>query len=43
MAPNEEGGGRKKNESNIRDLWDNIKHASLHIIRIPEEIGRAHV
>lgn len=27
---------KKKNKSNIRDLWDNIKQASLHIIGIPE-------
>ena len=27
---------KKKNESNTRDLWDNIKHANLCIIRIPE-------
>ena len=26
----------KKNESNIRDLWDNIKQANLHTIGIPE-------
>ena len=26
----------KKQESNIRDLWDNIKRADLCIIRIPE-------
>uniref|UniRef100_A0A8D1EFD6 L1 transposable element RRM domain-containing protein n=2 Tax=Sus scrofa TaxID=9823 RepID=A0A8D1EFD6_PIG len=26
----------KKHESNIRDLWDNIKQASLYIIGIPE-------
>ena len=26
----------KKHESNIRDLWDNIKWANLHIIEIPE-------
>ena len=26
----------KKQESNIRDLWDNIKQANLHIIGIPE-------
>ena len=26
----------KKHESNIRDLWDNIKLANLHIIGIPE-------
>ena len=26
----------KKHESNVRDLWDNIKWANLCIIRIPE-------
>ena len=26
----------KKHESNIRDLWDNIKHPNLCIIGIPE-------
>ena len=26
----------KKHESNIRDLWDNIKQANLRIIGIPE-------
>ena len=26
----------KKHESNIRDLWDNIKQANLCIIQIPE-------
>jgi len=26
----------KKHESNIRDLWDNIKQANLHIIGMPE-------
>ena len=25
----------KKNENNIRDLWDNINHANLCIIGIP--------
>ena len=27
---------KKKNESNIGNLWNNIKHANLHIIGIPE-------
>ena len=27
----------KKHESNIKDPWDNIKQANLHIIGIPEE------
>ena len=26
----------KKHESNIRDLWDNIKLANIRIIGIPE-------
>ena len=26
----------KKHESNVRDLWDNVKQANLHIIEIPE-------
>ena len=26
----------KKHESNIRDLWDNIKRANVRIIGIPE-------
>ena len=30
----------KKNESNIRDLWDNTKHDSLHLIGILEEEER---
>ena len=30
---------KEENQSNSWDLWDNIniKHANLHIIRIPEE------
>ena len=27
---------KKKHESNIRDLWDNIKRANIRIIGIPE-------
>ena len=30
----------KKHESNIRDLWDNIKQANLCIIGIPEEVEK---
>ena len=26
----------KKHKNNVRDLWDNIKQANPHIIRIPE-------
>ena len=29
-----------KNERNIRDLWDNRKHANQSIIGIPEEEKR---
>ena len=28
---------KKKKESNIGDLWDDIKHANLHIVDIAEE------
>ena len=27
---------KTQNESNIQDLWDNIKQTNLHIIGIPE-------
>ena len=30
----------KKHESNVRDLWDNIKWANLCIIGIPEGVER---
>ena len=26
----------KRNEDHLRDLWDNIKHTNIHIIRVPE-------
>ena len=31
---------KKKNESNIRDIWNNIKRANLRIIGIPEREER---
>ena len=27
----------KRNEGNLRDLWDNVKHPNIRIIRVPEE------
>ena len=27
----------KRNVDSLRDLWDNIKHNSIRIIRVPEE------
>ena len=27
----------RRNEYSLRDLWDNIKHISIHIIGVPEE------
>ena len=27
----------KRNEDNLRDLWDNIKHPNIRIIGVPEE------
>lgn len=26
----------KRNEDNLKDLWDNIKHVTIHIIGVPE-------
>ena len=26
----------KRNEDSLRDLWDNIKHTNIHIIRVPD-------
>ena len=26
----------KRNEDSLRDLWDNIKHTNIRIIRVPE-------
>ena len=28
---------KKRNEDNLRDLWDNVKHPNIQIIGIPEE------
>ena len=27
----------KRTEATLRDLWDNIKHTNIQIIRVPEE------
>ena len=27
----------KRNEDNLRDLWDNVKHPNIPIIDVPEE------
>ena len=27
----------KRNENNLRDLWDNVKHLNIRIIGVPEE------
>ena len=27
----------KRNEDNLRDLWDNVKHLNIQIIEVPEE------
>ena len=27
----------KRNEDNLRDLWDNVKHPNIRIIGFPEE------
>ena len=30
----------KRNEDNIRDLWDNVKQPNIQIIGVPEEEDR---
>ena len=27
----------KRNEDNLRDFWDNVKHPNIRIIGVPEE------
>ena len=27
----------KINDDNLRDLWDNVKHTNIQVIRVPEE------
>ena len=27
----------KRNEDNLRDLWDNVKHLNIRVIGVPEE------
>ena len=27
----------KRNEENLRDLWDNVKHTNIRIIGVPED------
>ena len=27
----------KRNEDNLRDLWDNVKHRNIQFLRVPEE------
>ena len=29
--------GIKRNEDNLRDLWDSVKHPNIRIIGVPEE------
>ena len=41
MWKNEQGGKKqkriKRNEDNLRDLWDHVKHPNIQIIGVPEE------
>ena len=30
----------KRNEDNLRDLWNNVKHRNIWIIGVPEEDGK---
>ena len=31
------GKKEKRNEDNLRDLWDNVKHPNIRFIDVPEE------
>ena len=30
----------KRNEDNLRDLWDNVKRTNIRIIGVPEELDK---
>ena len=30
----------KRNEDNLRDLWDNVKRPNIQIIGVPEEVDK---
>ena len=32
----------KRNEDNLRDLWDNVKHPNIQIIEVPEDKKKGH-
>ena len=36
-AERKKGKRMKRNENNLRDLWGNVKHPNIQIIRVPEE------
>ena len=36
-AERKKGKRIKRNEDNLRDLWDNVKHPYIQIIGVPEE------
>ena len=36
-AERKKGKRMKRNEDNLRDLWDNFKHPNIRIIGVPEE------
>ena len=36
-AERKKGKRMKRNENNLRDLWDNVKHPNIQIIGVPEE------
>ena len=36
-AQRKKGKRIKRNEDNLRDLWDNVKHPNIQIIGVPEE------
>ena len=39
-AERKKGKRIKRNEDNLRDLWDNVKHPNIQIIGVPKEEDR---
>ena len=41
-AERKKGKGIKRNEDNLRDLWDNVKHPNIRIMGVPEDKNKGH-
>ena len=41
-AESTKGKRMKRNEDNLRELWDNVKHPNIRIIGVPEDKKKGH-